>query len=232
MFAGFMELLAAVLLLFPRLATLGALAAIGVLTNVVTLNYTYDVPVKIYSTQLLLTAIVLVSPDALRLFRLFVLRTTEQLRDGAPHLSGVWQKRAAIGVQLVLALAAIYNGIQNTGFPKHPVLPDIAGAYRIVNSPGLTTIAFTGKEFAIDSVTDPRAIYDFKLNKDGTLTVKQYRMPVELGRLTYVLKGDKLDLRGAISGRPIHISAIRMDVPKGALANGAFHWINEMPNRH
>src|SRR5258706_790692 len=45
-FAGLAELAGGVLLLFRRTASLGALVAIPVLTNVVVLNFCYDVPVK------------------------------------------------------------------------------------------------------------------------------------------------------------------------------------------
>ena len=46
-FGGATELLAGMLLVVPRLATLGALVCIGVMSNVLMLNLGYDVPVKL-----------------------------------------------------------------------------------------------------------------------------------------------------------------------------------------
>ncbi len=55
-FGGATELLAGMLLVVPRLATLGALVCIGVMSNVLMLNLGYDVPVKLGSIHLLLMA--------------------------------------------------------------------------------------------------------------------------------------------------------------------------------
>jgi hypothetical protein len=65
-FAGLAEAIAGVLLLWRRTATLGALLAIAVMTNVVLLNFCYDVPVKLYSTQLLVFAALIALPSARR----------------------------------------------------------------------------------------------------------------------------------------------------------------------
>ena len=72
-FSGLAEVTGATLLLFRRTATLGALASAAVLLNIVMLNYCYDVPVKLYSSNLLLMAIFLMTPDLGRLARVFVL---------------------------------------------------------------------------------------------------------------------------------------------------------------
>src|SRR5262249_16489190 len=55
-FAGLAEALGGVLLLWRRTATLGALVVIAVMTNVVMMNFSYDVPLKLYSTRLLVMA--------------------------------------------------------------------------------------------------------------------------------------------------------------------------------
>lgn len=71
-FAGAAEVLGGVLLMFRRTVLLGALVAIGVMTNVFMLNLCYDVPVKLYSGMYLLAAIWLVIPDLPRLLYIFV----------------------------------------------------------------------------------------------------------------------------------------------------------------
>lgn len=85
-FAGSAEALA-VLLFIPRLATLGGLAAMAVLTNVFMLNMCYDVPVKLYSFNLLMMAMFLVAPNVRRLVGLLVLRERVELHnlDGQAH---------------------------------------------------------------------------------------------------------------------------------------------------
>lgn len=66
-FGGLCEALAATLLLWRRTATLGAIVAIGVMTNVVMLNFCYDVPVKLFSMQLLVMAVIIAMPQLKRL---------------------------------------------------------------------------------------------------------------------------------------------------------------------
>jgi hypothetical protein len=71
-FAGLGEVVAAVLLIWRHTALLGAIVAIGVMTNVVMLNYCYDVPVKIYSTHLLVMGVLILVPDAWRLLAMLM----------------------------------------------------------------------------------------------------------------------------------------------------------------
>jgi len=56
-FTGASEMLAGVLLFFPTTTLLGALLAMAVMTQVVALNFCYDVPVKLFSTHLLAESI-------------------------------------------------------------------------------------------------------------------------------------------------------------------------------
>jgi len=71
-FAGLGEVVAAFFLLWRRTALFGAVVAVAVMTNVVMLNYCYDVPVKIYSTHLTLMGLLILAPDARRLLSLLL----------------------------------------------------------------------------------------------------------------------------------------------------------------
>lgn len=71
-FSGVVECLGGVLLLWRRTATLGSLVAIGAMTNVVLINFCYDVPVKLYSSHLLLMAIAILWRDLPRLTGLLI----------------------------------------------------------------------------------------------------------------------------------------------------------------
>lgn len=66
-FTGVVECGAGLLLLWRPTATLGGLFAAGAMTNVVLLNFCYDVPVKLYSSHLLLMALLVVVGDRQRL---------------------------------------------------------------------------------------------------------------------------------------------------------------------
>lgn len=72
-FSGLMETAAGLLLLFRSTVTLGLFAATGAFLNVVMINLSYDVPVKLFASHLLLASVYLLLWDARRLFRLLVL---------------------------------------------------------------------------------------------------------------------------------------------------------------
>jgi hypothetical protein len=78
-FGGWCEVIPALLLLFRRTATAGALAACTVLLNVVLLNFCFDVPVKLYSSLYLAMALFLLLPDAGPLWRFFVAQRDAKL---------------------------------------------------------------------------------------------------------------------------------------------------------
>lgn len=72
-FTGMAEVMGGFLLFFRKTRLLAALICIGVMSNVVMLNFTYDVPVKLYSSHLLAMAFFLVIPDVKRLVDFFIM---------------------------------------------------------------------------------------------------------------------------------------------------------------
>ncbi len=72
-FSGVMEVLVAVLLLYRRTATMGALIATAVFINVMMLNLCYDIPVKLYSMNLVLLCLYLLANEYRRIACFFVL---------------------------------------------------------------------------------------------------------------------------------------------------------------
>ena len=72
-FSGVAEVVAALLLLWRRTATLGALVAFGVMLNVAMLNLSYDIPVKIYSIHLCFISAYLLWQERSRLIPFFLL---------------------------------------------------------------------------------------------------------------------------------------------------------------
>lgn len=70
-FSGLIEVVAALLLLFRPTATLGILVSLGVFINVMMLNLSYDIPVKINSITLVLVCCWLLAMELPRLFTFF-----------------------------------------------------------------------------------------------------------------------------------------------------------------
>ena len=108
-FSGSAELLAGLLLFRLRTTMLGAALAVAVMSNVVVLNFAYDVGVKIYSTQLLLMAVFVLAPDLGRLADVFVLNRATQPREAEPLF-----KRATLG-RTATTLATLFVAWQVGG---------------------------------------------------------------------------------------------------------------------
>lgn len=70
-FSGIMESFAAALLLFRRTTTLGVMIATTVFINVMMLNLCYDIPVKIFSMQLVFTCLFLLVNESERIICFF-----------------------------------------------------------------------------------------------------------------------------------------------------------------
>jgi hypothetical protein len=97
-----METAAGVLLLYRRTVTLGLFVAAGAFANVVMINMSYDVPVKLFASHLLLSCIFLLAWDAKRLFAFLVLnRPAGGTSLYEPYFAGKWRRWTALGLKLV-----------------------------------------------------------------------------------------------------------------------------------
>lgn len=110
-FAGFSEVLGGTLLFFRRTRMLGAMVVAAVMANVVMMNFSYDVPVKLYSMHLLLMALGLLALDARRLVAFF-LRNAPVPPVEEPRLAHRrWVKVAGWTIALLLVGNAVWGGI-------------------------------------------------------------------------------------------------------------------------
>ena len=88
LFGGGGEVLGGLLLFHRRTALLGALVSIAVMSNVCALNWLHGVPVKVFSSWLLLTAVLLLAPFRHTLAAVFLLNRPSKpvdLRAPAPR---------------------------------------------------------------------------------------------------------------------------------------------------
>ncbi len=229
-FAGASEVTGGALLLFRRTTSLGALVSFFVLANVVALNYCYDVPVKLYSSNLLLMTVLLLAPDWRRLAGVLVWnRPTEPADLSAPGFANRRLRAAAVVFQVLLVGYNLYGNVSGDWrayqASQHPKRPPLYGLY-------VSEEAGTWKKVAIDT---PGAI-TVRMADD---TVKNYKATYDEGRSTVTLTAGKeapltvayarpdathLELSGAVKLR-----LRRLDLGQILLLNRGFRWINERP---
>ncbi|WP_062980306.1 hypothetical protein [Nocardia flavorosea] len=126
MLLGAAEITAAILLLIPRTALLGALLALIDTLQIVVLNMTFDVPEKISSTHLLLMSLLLLAPEARRLLRVLLLnRATGRSTAPYPFYTRRSRRIAAVlqvALGIWIAVAAVAGGWHawRSGGPDRP----------------------------------------------------------------------------------------------------------------
>jgi hypothetical protein len=136
-FSGAAEVTAASLLLFRRTTTLGAFVSVGVLLNVVMLNFSYDVPVKLQSVNLLLAALLLASPDLTKMARWFIFnRSVEPPTSSGPVFEKPWAKAGVVVFKYVFIAVFLFQTILGAyrnyqSFVANRPRPALQGLYEV-----------------------------------------------------------------------------------------------------
>ena len=240
-FSGAVEMLAGMLLFFPRTTTLGALVSIAVMSQVVILNFCYDVPVKLLSLHLLGLAIFLAAPDAGRLLNLFVLNRVADPASAETVLRRPVFLRAAFVLKLLL-LAGVTMG---SLYQSHSTLRAMSAKSPLY---GIWEV----EEYSLDGEGRPPQVPDnvrwrrliigrseqiaflermdgkrrgYALNLDHA--AKKLFLDSEFAYSTPAPETMHLD--GSHYGRALSVTMRRVDESEFRLINRGFHWINESP---
>lgn len=80
-FMGLLEVIPAFLLLHHRTRLLGGLIALGVLVNVLAINFSFDITVKLLSMYLVIVSIYVISPFLKKLYAFFILQTESSIKS-------------------------------------------------------------------------------------------------------------------------------------------------------
>lgn len=111
-FLGIVEFIAGILLIFRRTSTLGTVFAAGIFANVVIMNLSYDIPVKIFSIHLFAMSLVLLAFEAKRLTDIFILnRPTVACDLYDVNFTKRWVRIATTLVKYAFVLSLLYDWI-------------------------------------------------------------------------------------------------------------------------
>ena len=247
MFTGWAEIVAGVLLVVPRTATLGALICLADMVQVLALNLTYDIGLKIIAAHLTFMTLLLLVPDGPRLLRaVFGDPAPPPVR---PHRAGPDRSRRAaliaqvgIGVYLLLMYTSInwtrwtsegggrpavpLYGIWNVeemamdGQTRSPILNDYDRRWRrlIFDTPGTLIIQRTDDSFAhFGAVVDA---------SHGTLDLakgpsRRWKAPFTFERPS----PDQLIVDGEMDEHRIHARLALVDLDTFRLLNSGFRWV-------
>jgi hypothetical protein len=245
---GCVEVLAGVLLLLPRTVTLGALLALISLAQVLLLNLTFDIGVKLVTTHLLVLAVILLMPTA-RLFAVWVGFRDEMSAIGAdPTSRRPFTSRPAIAAQLLLAAwllgmqtwinwsfwqvggggrpKSVLYGIWNVeqlsvdGQARPAELNDYDRRWRRVIFDEPQTVVFQRTD-------DSFARYGASIDRGGgTIVLAKGNSLTWTARFTFDRPADdRLSLDGEMDGRRIQAELQRVDPSAFPLLNSGFRWV-------
>lgn len=246
MFTGFAEVLGGTLLLSRRTTTLGALVVMGVMANVVMLNFCYDVPVKIHSTHWLLLAVLLVLPDAHRIADTFVRnRPTSPVPLRRPFTSArrrrMWLVTKAVVVTLMFAASLGENLVAWTQSSESDVEPDIYEVESFARNgtviPPLVTDSVCWRRLVVAPrgfipmlMDGSKLKYRLERGEDGvTLTLTQMDGAPAGTLVETIVDGERATFTGTLDGATLDVRVRRIHAGDFLLMNRGFHWVNEAP---
>jgi uncharacterized membrane protein YphA (DoxX/SURF4 family) len=252
-FAGLAEFAGGALLLFRRTMRLGALVCIAAMTNVVVLNFCYDVPVKQYSSHLLAMAVFLAAPDLRRLADLLVFQRAVPALADPPLFRRRWMRRAALALEAVFLLA--YSAYMlNVSYEQYREYHDVA-SLPLHGIWAVDELAVDGQARPLVVTDDSRwryVVFDYS-NLFSILLMnnsrQRYFLALDAGKRKLALtKRDdpawkaslsyqqpapgRLTLEGTLDGKQVRASLHRIDEPRFPLHTRGFHWVSEYPFNH
>jgi hypothetical protein len=246
---GFAELTGGVLLFIPQTAALGALICLFDTIQIFILNMTYDVPVKLFSVQLIVLSVFLLAPRIPQLFRVLV-----QGGFGERHETAIERSRRPgrllLGAQIVFGIYIVAMNLHGArqgwtqyggGAPKSP-LYGIWNVDRMsidgqIRSPLLTdydrwrrVIFDRPGAMALQRMNDTVVFYGVAIDASAgsiapTQPANAWTTPLRFQRSA----PDRLILDGDMNHHRVHMELRLFDRNDFLLVTRGFHWVQEYP---
>jgi uncharacterized membrane protein YphA (DoxX/SURF4 family) len=243
-FAGLLEALGGVLLLWRRTATIGALVTAAVMTNVVMLNFCYDVPAKLYSSQLLVMAMMIALPSARRLIAAAIGRATPEVAPRARMAPEYERSRRIAKIVMLGTMACSLCLSFREDLEQTADVHEIHGTWIVdsftageVEHPPLTTdakrwraISASRTRLWIMPMTGDFDRVEIKVDEENRTVILRFddQGSVRTEIWNYTRTGsDHLVIDGEHRGEHLHVTLHRQPAP--LLVTRGFHWVNERP---
>jgi hypothetical protein len=254
-FTGAAEMLGGILLLFRRTTTLGAMVTFGVMGNVMAMNYSYDIPVKILSSMLVFMSVFLMAKDIRRLYHFFIVnKTAAPANIAQPPIRNRKWRVALVVIKTLLLTYYIGMGLYDSAtslkkYGDNAPKPPLYGIYNVetfvLNNdtlPPLQTDTLRWKQLVVGgyrgytnaylkSMSDTMRYHAWRLDTtEKKVTLFTWSDTTAKYQLAYHFPDkEHLEMRGTYKNDSVFIRMATYDLNKFLLKNRGFHWINEYP---
>lgn len=238
-FIGFIEVLVTCLLLISRTRLIGIILGIGVMVNVVAVNFSYDISVKIYSLFLLGILVVNFIPYITYLYKVLVLKKPAKFNEvkvlflSKKPLFKKGMKTVIIVLFFTEALFPYLKyGNWNDDTSSRPIFH---GAYQIIspkNKPNYTNWkqVFVHRKGYLIVKNKQNEMQDYHLSIDTInqiLNLDRYDNNTSF-KLNYNQKNNSFThLFGDIENQKIDVLVNKINLKNLPLLNSKFHWTTE-----
>ncbi|EZH72144.1 hypothetical protein ATO12_24740 [Aquimarina atlantica] len=248
--SGLAEMIGGLLLFHRKTVILGGMILIPVLTNIVLINFCYDVPVKLYSSELLIMLLLIMAPHLKRLLNVILLNAPTipiQYKEPFTIKRRLQIKNAVKWIAVVFFLySTIADAIESSKKygPSAPK-PPLYGLYEVtdfkVNSreiPPILTDTIRWRFVSIEWLKSIRLYRTDMSGKNYKSKIDTIRKKIELAHrkdstkvytLNYSRTDSTMHIQGVFMKDTIDCKTKRLDKKDFLLTGRGFNWINEYP---
>ena len=234
LFLGMAEVSTALFLLFHKTRLIGIVFGVGIMTNVVAVNFGFDISVKVYSLFLLSGFLVLASPYFDFLNQVFIHKKATNFPKES-ELVLINNPKLKSGIKWTVILLFIAEGFfpfvatQNFNDDHFP-RPKFHGAYQILNPESGVENVFVHRKgylifknmkdefqdfrMEIDSVNSKILVFDYENKIHSTLKYEEER-------------GELISVLGEINEQGIYYQLKKLNLENSVLMEHDFHWTVE-----
>ncbi len=239
LFMGFAEIIPAILILFNRTRQIGLLISLGVLINVLAINLSFDISVKLFSAFLILINLYLLIPTLGILWNLFILnkviRLKNQFNFSIPKSTKIIIKTIVIGLLLLESLFPYLNSENfNDDISKRPFLH---GAYVVQefnqngiflntsNSPVKRIFIHRDGYLILQNQQDEMTDYKLEINQiKNTFILSDYELNKTIISYSYSKRDRLLKLSSTKNGDTLLIKTKAINWQQLPALQKQFHW--------
>lgn len=241
LFMGFFQLLVAFLILVNKTRTLGLILSCGIFINIVAINFSFDISVKLYASFLLFLSAFALSPNLKRMYVFFIMNQTSSLERNRSEFNLTNQSFAKAFLKtfavLLVLLEVCYPYLTSRSFNDDLTeRPFLHGAYEVNQTSETSEFLLADKSNSIKRFFIHRKGYlifqdqdnmmtDYKLSVgERSITLTDYSLnELELD-YQYFSKDSILRLNYFNQGINYELEGKSLDWKSLPLIQNQFHW--------